>query len=286
MSGTGGETRTGVLAWAMWFLLAACPSALLLATTNLLCQEVTTVPLLWVLPLALYLLTFILCFDNPRWYRRAIFQPLFAVTLFLTCAGLIVNNTQTQAILLPVLLFFGCMICHGELVRVKPSVNRLTSFYLALCGGGAAGGISSALLRRICSSSSPSSKFRWALSSSCCSCACFGIRLRGSSSRGVWLPAGSRAARSLPRTLAVSGCRECRSCSIDHIFTYLHCRSRPCRRSHVRMGKNEGVHSPQENDAGSQRRETCDERYGQRSLCWLFSRDCRRCALSKHRRFT
>ena len=134
------ETQTSVLTYVIWFLLAACPSSLLLATTNLLCQEVTSVPLLWVLPLSLYLLSFILCFDNPRWYRRSIFQPLFAVSLFLTCAA-IVDKMQTQAVLLPVVLFLDCMICHGELVRLKPSVRRLTSFYLTISAGGAAGGI-------------------------------------------------------------------------------------------------------------------------------------------------
>jgi len=141
MVGGNAGTEPSVLIYAVWFLLAACSSSLLLATTNLLCQEVTTVPLLWVLPLALYLLSFILCFDNPRWYRREIFHPLFAVTLFLTCAAAIVNNIQIQAILLPGLLFFACMICHGELVRLKPSVQRLTSFYLAISAGGAAGGV-------------------------------------------------------------------------------------------------------------------------------------------------
>lgn len=135
------ETQTSVLTYAVWFLLAACPSSLLLATTNLLCQEVTSVPLLWVLPLSLYLLSFILCFDNPRWYQRSIFHPLFGVSLFLTCAALIVGDMQTPTILLPVLLFLGCMICHGELARLKPSVKRLTSFYLTIAAGGAAGGI-------------------------------------------------------------------------------------------------------------------------------------------------
>ncbi len=139
------ETCSGVqsspLIYSLWFLLPACASALLLATTNLLCQEVTSVPLVWVLPLSLYLLSFILCFDNPRWYRRSVVHPLFGVSLFLTCASLKVENFQSQAIILPVVLFLGCMICHGELVRLKPSVKRLTSFYLTISAGGAAGGI-------------------------------------------------------------------------------------------------------------------------------------------------
>lgn len=141
IAGVTAGTQTSVVTYALWFLLAACPSSLLLATTNLLCQELTSVPLLWVLPLSLYLLSFILCFDNPRWYRRSIFHPLFGVSLFLICAALIVGNIQTPTILLPVVLFLGCMICHGELARLKPDVQRLTSFYLTISAGGAAGGI-------------------------------------------------------------------------------------------------------------------------------------------------
>jgi len=140
-AGAAPETKTSMLTYALWFLLAACPSSLLLATTNLLCQEVMSVPLLWVLPLSLYLLSFILCFDNPRWYRRSIFHPLFAISLLLTCAALIVGDMQAPTFLLPVVLFLACMICHGELVRLKPSVKRLTSFYLTISAGGAAGGI-------------------------------------------------------------------------------------------------------------------------------------------------
>ena len=59
----------------LWLLLPACASVLLLATTNKMCQEVAVIPFLWVLPLALYLLSFILCFDSPRWYRRSVFIP-------------------------------------------------------------------------------------------------------------------------------------------------------------------------------------------------------------------
>jgi hypothetical protein len=81
--------QTGLLIYALWFLLPACASALLLATTNLLCQEVTSVPLLWVLPLSIYLLSFILCFDHPRWYQRSVFHPLFIVGVFLVCAALV-----------------------------------------------------------------------------------------------------------------------------------------------------------------------------------------------------
>ena len=134
-------TRPRPLVYALWFLLAACASSLLLAATNLLCEEVITVPLLWVLPLSLYLLSFILCFDHPRWYQRGVFHPLFALALFVTCAALAFDQFLVEVVVLPVLLFLSCMICHGELVRLKPAVRFLTSFYVAIAAGGAAGGI-------------------------------------------------------------------------------------------------------------------------------------------------
>ena len=130
----------------LWFLLPACASALLLSTTNLLCQEITSIPLLWVLPLALYLLSFILCFDHPRWYRRGIFHPLFALGLFATVAVIHFVQVTSEVLLLPILLFVTCMICHGELVRLKPKVSKLTSFYLAISSGGALGGVFVALI--------------------------------------------------------------------------------------------------------------------------------------------
>ena len=125
----------------LWLLLAACASALLLATTNQLCQEVISLPLLWVVPLALYLLSFILCFDHPRWYRREVFQPLFAIGVFVLCASMVYAERTAQIMVLPVLLFVACMICHGELVRLKPGVRHLTGFYLAVSAGGALGGL-------------------------------------------------------------------------------------------------------------------------------------------------
>lgn len=125
----------------LWFLLAACAPALLLATTNVLCQEIISLPLLWVVPLAVYLLSFILCFDHPRWYQRAIFHPLFAFGILLLGVAMKFALRTTEIITLPVLLFVACIICHGELVRLKPGVARLTSFYLSISAGGALGGV-------------------------------------------------------------------------------------------------------------------------------------------------
>lgn len=133
--------HTTAIARALWVLLAACASALLLATTNLLCQEITSIPLLWVLPLSLYLLSFILCFDHPRWYRREIFQPSLLLGILALYLAMHFSLVMPEMVIVPLLLFVACMTCHGELVRLKPEVQRLTSFYLAISAGGALGGM-------------------------------------------------------------------------------------------------------------------------------------------------
>ena len=140
------EIIPGVGVRALWFLLAACASSLLLATTNILCQEVISLPLLWVVPLALYLLSFILCFDHPRWYQRCVLHPLFAAGVFLVCIAMKFALRTTEIIAMPLLLFVACMICHGELVRLKPAVNHLTGFYLSISAGGVLGGVFVAII--------------------------------------------------------------------------------------------------------------------------------------------
>jgi spermidine synthase len=131
----------------LWFALSACGTGLLLAVTNQLCQEVATVPLLWVLPLTVYLVSFILAFAGL--YARALWLPLFAVsvavcTYVLARAGYVSLPAQGASLL--ILLAAGCMVCHGELARLKPRVDHLTGFYLALSIGGSAGGIFVALV--------------------------------------------------------------------------------------------------------------------------------------------
>jgi len=134
-------------AWRMrviWASLAACGSLMLLATTNLLCEDVAPTPFLWVLPLCIYLLSFILCFDHSRWYRRWLFYPLYgvsiAVAVWLFHRGIAVDLVlRSDAYLF--ILFVGCMVCHGELARSKPLPSQLTSFYLMVSFGGALGGI-------------------------------------------------------------------------------------------------------------------------------------------------
>jgi hypothetical protein len=134
---------------ALWFLLPAMASLMLLATTNLMCQEVAVVPFLWVLPLSLYLISFIICFDNPRWYQRGIFPVLLALSLPMALLVLLsgLNAPVVRQIsMLSVVLFACCMVCHGELARLKPHPRYLTRFYLLVSAGGAAGGMFVALV--------------------------------------------------------------------------------------------------------------------------------------------
>jgi SAM-dependent methyltransferase len=128
----------------LWFLLAATASVLLLATTNQVCMDVASVPFLWVLPLSLYLMTFILCFESDRWYSRKWFAVSLAVSFL--CVSVVMMKGSGGSLVAQVLvyfagLFFGAMVCHGELVRLKPSPRHLTSFYLVISAGGAAGGL-------------------------------------------------------------------------------------------------------------------------------------------------
>ena len=128
----------------LWLALAACGSVLLLATTNQLCQEVTTVPFLWVLPLALYLTTFIICFDHERWYHRPTFLVLLVAAVFGASYALF-QGTQLdlwkQVAIYSASLWACCMVCHGELVRAKPAPRFATLFYLMVAAGGALGGV-------------------------------------------------------------------------------------------------------------------------------------------------
>ena len=127
-----------------WVALGACGSVLLLATTNLLCQDIAVSPFLWVLQLSVYLFSFIVCFENDRWYRREIFHPLFAVTVGLVIVVSLPNaqySFLTQLFAYSAVLFAGCMVCHGEAARTRPSSESLTAFYFCIAGGGALGGI-------------------------------------------------------------------------------------------------------------------------------------------------
>lgn len=128
-----------------WVLLSALGSAVLLAVTNHLTQNISSVPFLWVLPLALYLISFIVCFDRPAWYHRGVWGVTAALSL-----PLMIYFADSLALfqvsgLYAAGLFAVCMFCHGELASLKPHPSQLTRFYLAMSLGGALGALSIAI---------------------------------------------------------------------------------------------------------------------------------------------
>lgn len=117
---------------ALWIALPACSSALLLGITNHITQNIAAVPFLWIIPLSLYMLSFILCFGS-RWYHRMLFLRLLGVALGCMAYALSPSLTSLPLwILISIFctgLFLCCMFCHGELARLKPDPAHLTSFY-------------------------------------------------------------------------------------------------------------------------------------------------------------
>jgi hypothetical protein len=155
----------------LWMALPALASVMLVAVTSHICQDVAVVPFLWILPLSLYLITFILAFDSPRWYVRGAGGTLAALSL--VACSVVAMDWEIQTYVrgkLPKLrlseefltqytdradveigiyllaLFCVAMICHGETTRLKPPAGRLTLFYLAISAGGALGSASVAIL--------------------------------------------------------------------------------------------------------------------------------------------
>ena len=136
----------GALRRVLWVLLPAFASLMLLATTNHVCQDVAVIPFLWVVPLALYLLTFIICFDHPRWYRRWVWAVPAMVAIVLTSGMYNIPWDWTPGFVTELVIFFAtlflvCMVCHGELARLKPGTSHLTEYYLLMSAGGALGGL-------------------------------------------------------------------------------------------------------------------------------------------------
>ena len=132
-----------------WIALSALASVLLLSVTNHLTENISSIPLMWVIPLALYLLTFILCFDTKEtrvgWYRRKLFLPLLVVLLVVMAWTLadrdLAYRLYWQIGVFSAGLFVACMFCHGELAALKPAARYLTGFYLMVSIGGALGAL-------------------------------------------------------------------------------------------------------------------------------------------------
>lgn len=132
-----------------WLGLAACGSTLLVATTNQICQEIAVNPFLWVAPLSIYLLTFVLAFEKAQYYRRAVFAAAAGVFVPAACVAESVSASLSLGLQLGLYLtalFVTCMVCHGELARSRPAPRYLTVFYLTIAAGGAMGGVFVALV--------------------------------------------------------------------------------------------------------------------------------------------
>jgi hypothetical protein len=142
---------------ALWVLLSACAVVLLMGVTNHLCLDVASIPFLWIVPLAIYLATLIICFGAPRMYFRIPFALLAVLAYFaLHIAGLFRAGgalidaaggmLQFEIVRYGVLLFAACMVLHGELYRLRPPARSLTTYYLCTSGGGALGGLAVGLV--------------------------------------------------------------------------------------------------------------------------------------------
>jgi SAM-dependent methyltransferase len=134
----------------LWLALAACASTMWMAVSNYLGQQVAAMPFLWVAPMTVYLLSFILCFESDGWYRPALFRWLMPVAWLAICSRLVLESSagglKWEIPVFSAALFVCCMFCHGELALRKPAPeDGLAFFYLVAAAGGAVGGVFVAL---------------------------------------------------------------------------------------------------------------------------------------------
>lgn len=141
-----------VITWkrrGLWLLLAFVPSSLMLGVTTYITTDLITVPLFWVIPLALYLLSFIIAFSEKPFLPlplTRIIQGIFALfllSLMIISKMMVVWNI---AIIHLLFFFFTALLCHQEMAALKPKAKRLTEFFLIMSVGGALGGIFNSLL--------------------------------------------------------------------------------------------------------------------------------------------
>ena len=145
LAATAEEPRPAPRQVALWLALATMGSVTLLAVSNHLTQNISSIPLLWVVPLAVYLLTFILCFEGSRWYRRDIYLGTLLWTLCVMAWFAADKSLQFEikwhVLVFTIGLFVVCMFCHGELAHRRPGPRHLTFFYLIVSLGGVLGGV-------------------------------------------------------------------------------------------------------------------------------------------------
>jgi len=139
--------RPGLGSWLRWVALAFVPSSLLLGVTTALTTDLAPLPLLWVVPLSLYLLSFVVVFARQPLLPHALMVRALPLAVMALVPVLAAGLVQPFLIPLHLLTFFGAaMVCHGELARLRPSARDLTAFYLAIAVGGMLGGGFNALV--------------------------------------------------------------------------------------------------------------------------------------------
>jgi hypothetical protein len=134
---------------ARWVVLAAVPSSLMLSVTTYLSTDIAAIPLLWIVPLAIYLLTFALVFGRRRIIPHRVWVELLPVALLPLVLVLVARANEPLALVIPthlVTFFVAAMVCHGELAQDRPDPRQLTEFYLWLAVGGVVGGAFTALI--------------------------------------------------------------------------------------------------------------------------------------------
>lgn len=128
----------------LWLALSTLGVVLLVSTTNAMTQNIPPIPFLWILPLCLYLLSFIISFHSPKWYVRWYWLLLFIPTSLIAILMFFIGSQfdiTSQVLIYSSILFSACMICHGELAKLKPNVERLTWYYLVMAFGGLLGSV-------------------------------------------------------------------------------------------------------------------------------------------------
>ncbi|MBN2841499.1 MAG: fused MFS/spermidine synthase [Sedimentisphaerales bacterium] len=138
------NSKVPALTIFFWLAFPAVASVELLAITSRITQDIAAIPFLWILPLSIYLLTFIICFDSPRWYYHSFYLFLLIISIVFTIwlqlhfadCGIMIQIISYCA-----LLFACCMVCHGQLYLLRPQTGPVTGYYLFIATGGCLGGI-------------------------------------------------------------------------------------------------------------------------------------------------
>lgn len=138
------QPQTSIRSKSLWILLPCVSTILLLAFTNHLCADISPIPMLWIAPLALYLISFIIPFGRDSAYSRRYLFPIAAILLLGMNVNTITGPAASTSMLLAytlTTLFVLCLICHGELYQLRPDTSELTLYYLSISFGGAVGGV-------------------------------------------------------------------------------------------------------------------------------------------------